>query len=464
MSGSCDLAIVGAGPAGMAAAIVAAGLGLRTVVLDEQDAPGGQIYRAIERVATGHPERLQILGEDYAAGFELVRAFRACGADYRPGTTVWQIERGAGLLCSGPEGSYQLRARRILIATGAMERPMPVPGWTLPGVMTVGAAQILLKSTGAVPRGAVVMVGCGPLQLLFAWQLLQAGVHVTAIVDTSLPDARRQAARHLPAALMAPGYVGKGLRYLRLLREADIPILDDATGVRLEGGDRVREVIVTRRTGRTGLPADVVLLHQGLVPNGNLGWALRCEHVWNEAQRCFVPRTDAWGVASLDQVQFAGDCAGIGGALAAAAAGRLAALEAATRLGRIDARERERRARRPAAELRRHLRVRPLLETLYRPGDEWIVPRDDSVTVCRCEETTAGDIRRAVALGCPGPNQMKAFVRCGMGPCQGRLCGLTVTEIIAAARGLSPAAVGYYRIRPPIKPLALGELASLRFE
>ncbi|MPZ42234.1 MAG: FAD-binding protein [Betaproteobacteria bacterium] len=464
MSEPYDLAIVGAGPAGMAAATTAAELGLRTVVLDEQEAPGGQIYRSIERVARDHPQRLAMLGEDYAAGLALVRAFRACSVDYRPGSTVWQVEQPLGILYSAHGESHRLRARRILIATGAMERPMPLAGWTLPGVMTAGAAQILLKTVGAVPQGRVVLVGCGPLLLLFAWQLLQANVRVSALVDTSTPGARRRAARHLPTALMAPGYVGKGLRYIRVLREAGIAMLDNFEHVQLNGSERVEEVVVKRSGATERLAADVVLLHQGLVPNANLGWALRCEHEWNESQRCFIPRVDSWGLASQAEIQFAGDCAGIVGARSAEHAGRLAALESAYRLERIDATARDAKARAPIAELRRHRRIRPLLEALYRPGDRYVAPEQDDVIVCRCEEANAGDIRRAVAHGCPGPNQMKAFIRCGMGPCQGRMCGLTVTELMAAARNVSPNEIGYYRIRPPIKPLALGELAALQLE
>lgn len=464
MSAPYDLAIIGAGPAGMAAAVTAAGLGVRTIVLDEQDAPGGQIYRSVERVARDHRERLAILGEDYAAGLGLVNAFRASAADYQPRTTVWQIEQPQSVLCSGPEGSHRVSARRILVAAGAMERPMPLSGWTLPGVMTAGAAQILLKTTGATPQGRVVLVGCGPLLLLLAWQLLQADVRVAAVVDTSAAGARARAARHLPSALLAPDYLRKGLRFLSALRRAGIALLDQVERVRLEGDDRVREVVVTRTNASERLSADVVLLHQGVVPNANLGWALRCEHDWNATQRCFVPRTDPWGLASHPEIQFAGDCAGIEGARAAEQSGRLAALEAAHRLGRLTAVERDRLARAPRTELRRQRRIRPLLEALYRPADSSVVPREDDVIVCRCEETTAGEIRRAVSQGCPGPNQMKAYVRCGMGPCQGRLCGLTVTELIAAGRNVAPGHVGYYRIRPPIKPLALGELAALKFD
>ncbi|MEK7230682.1 MAG: FAD-dependent oxidoreductase, partial [Pseudomonadota bacterium] len=148
MSAAFDLAIVGAGPAGLAAAATAAGLGLRTAVIDEQPEPGGQIYRAIESVSTQRPAHLQVLGPDYAAGLELVKRFRASGAEYLPQTSVWQIDGERNVYVRNRAGTARIAAKQILIATGAMERPLPVPGWTLPGVMTCGAAQTLLKSTG----------------------------------------------------------------------------------------------------------------------------------------------------------------------------------------------------------------------------------------------------------------------------------------------------------------------------
>ncbi|WP_229635511.1 (2Fe-2S)-binding protein [Pseudomonas syringae] len=110
-------------------------------------------------------------------------------------------------------------------------------------------------------------------------------------------------------------------------------------------------------------------------------------------------------------------------------------------------------------KLATNLRIRPLLDALYQAKEENRIPADN-VIVCRCEEVTAGDLRGFVALGCAGPNQAKSFGRCGMGPCQGRMCGLTVTEVIAKARGVSAAEVGHYRVRPPTKPITLGELAG----
>jgi len=461
MSDTIQLAIIGAGPAGMSAAIAASECGLAAVVLDEQPEPGGQIYRSIESVAATDPARLPLLGEDYAAGLALVQDFRKAKVDYRPGATVWQIEPDKRICYSTPGGSRIVQAEHILIATGAMERPMPVPGWTLPGVMTAGGAQVLLKSAGIVPNVPVVLIGSGPLLLLLATQLLRAGTTISSIVDTTPRGAKRRALPHFAAALTAPGYLGKGVRMLRELARSGIPMHRGIEQVELIGDDRVREVRFRRDGTEHRVAAELVLLHQGVVPNANLGWALRCAHEWSDSQRCFLPQADPWGASSVASIGFAGDCAGIAGAQSAAYAGRIAALEAARALGRLSTAERDQRAAAARIAHERHARIRPLLEALYRPADAFVIPRADDVIVCRCEEITAGEVHAAIAQGCPGPNQMKAFLRCGMGPCQGRLCGLTVTELIAAERSRPPHEIGYYRIRPPIKPLTLGELADL---
>jgi NADPH-dependent 2,4-dienoyl-CoA reductase/sulfur reductase-like enzyme len=208
------------------------------------------------------------------------------------------------------------------------------------------------------------------------------------------------------------------------------------------------------------MAADLLLLHQGVAPNINLASATGCQHVWDERQLCWDPVVDRFGASSIAGVTIAGDGAGIAGAAAAEHRGRLAALAAACQLGRIDEARRDREAARHLSALRRAERGRVFLDLLYRPAEAFRVPRGDTI-VCRCEEVTARQIVDAVALGCSGPNQMKSFLRCGMGPCQGRLCGLTVTELIAASRGVAPDSVGYYRLRPPVKPITLQELASL---
>lgn len=460
MSDTVDLVIVGAGPAGMSAAVAASGAGASVVVLDEQPEPGGQIYRGIASLAKFRPKMLDILGEDYAYGLTLVKTFNTARIDYRPQSQVWQIERDGRVFYRTAAGGAMVTAKKILIATGAMERPLPVPGWTLPGVLTCGAAQILLKANGLAPDGRFVLAGAGPLLLLLAAQLARTGIRPAMVLQTSYNLF--PALPHLPGFLMAPKYLAKGMSMLGELKRAGVPIIKGVTGLKVLGTDRVTGIAFEEHGAKREENVDHVLLHQGVVPNANLTWSLRLDHQWDEMQRSWRPVADDWWRSSVENVSVAGDGSGIVGAKGAEYSGAIAGLGAAADLNLITRDEAFARAAPLRAEFRSNQAARPFLDALYKPGREWIVPRDPETIVCRCEEIKAGELRRIVTdQQCPGPNQMKSFVRCGMGPCQGRLCGLTVTELIAEASGRTMEEVGYYRIRPPIKPVTVGDLAAL---
>jgi NADPH-dependent 2,4-dienoyl-CoA reductase/sulfur reductase-like enzyme len=348
-------------------------------------------------------------------------------------------------------------AKRVLLATGTTERPLPVPGWTLPGVMTVGAAQIALKTSGLVPSGATWIAGQGPLLLLYAMQALRAGAKIAGVLDLADPAAPRHAVAHLPGALRTPALLGRGLAWRGRIMRASVPWLH-ASELRALGDGALRE-ITFRADGRERRePADLLLLHDGVVPSVQITRALGCQHTWDAAQRCWKPVTNEWGVTNVPHILVAGDGTGVGGWQAAVLSGRIAALGAAAALGRIDAATRDIAAKPLRAAHVRALAIRPFLDTLYAPRP---VALDDSTIVCRCEEVTAGRIREAVNLGCVGLNQLKAFTRCGMGPCQGRMCGLTAAEVMAQARDVPVSDIEPYRLRFPTKPLTLGELASL---
>lgn len=453
---SVDVVVVGAGAAGMAAATRMAGLGLQVVLLDEQGSPGGQIYRGITLAPLS---RRDMLGPDYAHGNQLAQALAASNVRYESGASVWQVTRERQVSYLREGRLFTLDAKAVLLATGAMERPFPIAGWTLPGVMSAGAAQILLKSAGLAPSEPVVLAGCGPLLYLLGWQYLRAGVTIKALVDTTRPEDYWRARRHLFAALRAWPYLRKGLELMRSLRSAGIAHYSGAEQLAVEGEEAAQALTFSVAGVAKRIDTRCVLLHQGVVPNIQFSQALRARHEWDLDQLCFRPVTDTWGELDVPGVYLAGDGAGIGGAQAAAVQGELAGLGIAVQLKAISSAERDDQARALRTQLAATLRIRPFLDALYQPKESNRIPADE-VMVCRCEEVTAGELRSFVALGCAGPNQAKSFGRCGMGPCQGRMCGLTVTEVIAKARGVSAAEVGYYRIRPPIKPITLGELAS----
>jgi NADPH-dependent 2,4-dienoyl-CoA reductase/sulfur reductase-like enzyme len=447
MKDSCDLAIVGAGPAGLAAASVAARAGLSTTVFDENQGVGGQIYRAIG--STPVTDRA-VLGDDYWAGAELAAEAKASGAEIVNGATCWSLDSSLTLGVSISGAARLIQARRVIVATGSLERPFPVPGWTLPGVMTAGAAQTALKAHGLVPSGRTVMAGSGPLLWLLAAQILRAGGRIEAVVDTTPRGNWLAASVYLPQFLRSP-YFAKGWRLLGEVK-AKVKVFP-ARRVSAIGDARLVEVDIDGRR----LPADLLLLHQGVVPNVNLALAAGVEHRWNERQLCFEPVLDRDFASSVPGIAVAGDGAGIVGGTAAAERGRIAAM-AAVRVLKPGASVPDLLAAR--RRLRREELGRGFLDLLYRPAESLLRPHGDTI-VCRCEEVTAQQVREAARLGCEGPNQTKAFLRCGMGPCQGRLCGLSVTELIAEERRTSPQEVGYWRLRPPVKPITLGELASL---
>ena len=444
---SYDLVVVGGGPAVLAAASTAARAGLSTVLFDENPGVGGQIYRGI----TANPVRNRaILGDEYWAGSALAAEAKASGALIVNGGTVWSLDRTLTVGVSIAGQARMLTAKRVIIATGSLERPFPIPGWTLPGVMTAGGAQTMLKAQGLVPTGRTVMAGNGPLLWLLAAQILRAGGKIEAILDTSSRLNWLRAAMFLPDFLLSP-YFKKGLALLREVK-AKVDVIPVGT-LAAVGTDKLKEVVADGHR----IPADLLLLHQGVVPNVNLAIAAGVAHRWNERQLCFVPVLDRNFQSSVPGIAVAGDGAGIAGGTAAAERGRIAAITAVRAL-KPDAKIADPQTARQ--RLQREEMGRAFLDELYRPVAALRQPEGDTIA-CRCEEVTAQQVRETARMGCEGPNQMKAFLRCGMGPCQGRLCGLTVTELIAEERGTTPDEVGYYRLRPPVKPITLGELASL---
>lgn len=448
------LAVIGAGPAGLAATLAAAH-GVRVTLIDSAAEAGGQFYRQPARELRAR--RPQALHHQWRTWEGLRDGLRGrVGAGHVRHLTdhhVWFVERLTegfavhALLGPEQEDPVTVHADAVLLATGGYEQVLPFPGWTLPGVVTAGGAQAVLKGTLAVPGRLAVVAGTGPLLLPVATGLADAGTEVVALVESADP---RTFVRRPRALAAQPGKLAEGARYAgRLLRRRVRPLLRHAV-IEAHGTDRVEGVTVAAldATGRVRpgtarrIACDTLAVSHGLLPHTDLAESLGCRLDGNSVHVDDELRTDVPGVWA------AGEATGVGGSALALAEGHIAGASAAARLTGTE----------PAPDVtalksRRKLRqFAAALDDVYRPPAHWTDQVTDDTVVCRCEEVTAGAVREAVGeLGAGDPRTVKLLTRAGMGWCQGRMCGPAVAGL--AGCELTPSR------RPFARPVPLGVLA-----
>lgn len=474
-----DLLVVGAGPAGLAAAASAGELGLVVLAVDENFEAGGQYYRqsAIEDSVLDARQRL---GRQ-----KIERA--AAAAELRLGCSVYAVDVADGRrrVWLGRDGTAEcVEPRAILLATGAFDAPVAFPGWTLPGVLTAGAAQVLVKGQRVRPGRRAVLAGSGPFLFVVAGALRHAGVKVVEVVEAA---SVRGSIRHLPRSLRHPG------RYAELAGHA-LPLLAAGGAIRraeivaaAEGRDQLEAVTLRKRRpgdaaqygGAAAAPAlsvdtgvstsgrervveaDLLCVGYGFSASTELARLAGCDLAWDDGLEQAIPAFDGWQATSQPGIFVAGEACGLGGAQMAAAEGELAAVGAARSLGRVSDAE----AELLAAPLRRTLRglrsFAALLTRLFpRPGELTDLAAPETI-VCRCENVQLGTVLAAIdRTGARNVNELKTTTRCGQGWCQGRICGTLMPGLVAARRlGFEPDSP--FTPRNPIRPIQLAALVEL---
>ena len=460
---TADVVIIGAGPAGLSLAIGLAQLGVCVEIIDEGQTAGGQVYRAVSRNSS-NKQLLDWLGLDYAKGAAVVSdAQKLDRISWRMATSVWDIrceDEGIelGLVVDGKVSV--VKSNHVVLATGAMERPTPFPGWTLPGVVSMGAAQTLLKDAVLLPEDGVVLAGQGPLLYLFASQILAAGVRPKAVLDFA---PKWVAPKHLPLlarALISSGkMIAKGLHLRNQISAAGVEHLFNVKRIEAFGDDSLNRVRYLHRGVEKEVETKLLLVHDGVIANTHITTAAGCAHNWDKQQAAWIPRRNTLGQTSCKNLWMLGDGAGIAGADAAVLQGRIMARAIAMKLD-LSPPYGEHQNRADLQALSRITILRRFLDRQYAPVAAFSNPPDETM-ICRCEAIKAVEIRTLARSGCMGPNQLRAFSRAGMGPCMGRQCGGAISRIMAAETGQDIADIGHFSIRTPLKPVTLAEVASL---
>jgi NADPH-dependent 2,4-dienoyl-CoA reductase/sulfur reductase-like enzyme len=468
---SRQLVIVGGGPAGMAAAIAARAAGVEEVsVVEERAHLGGQIYKQLgDSWKVLDADRL---GKDYARGRGLIEELEGSGAEILLNSVAWGIwAHRVAVYEEGGEAGV-ITAGRLILAPGAYDRPVAFPGWTLPGVMTAGGAQSLVKTQKVLPGRRILMAGSGPLILAFSAQLHQFGANVVAVCEAAPFPGPGRALGLLAAAPGNFDLLADGLRYMSYLARRRVPFRYSHMVVRAEGTDEVERAVIARvdRDWRPipgteeSIEVDTVCIGYGFFPSVELTRLAGAEHTYDEDLGGFVPVRDTWMRTTQPGVLAAGDGTGVAGSLVALEEGRIAGIAAALDLGAITESGAERLATPSRERLARLERFRTALKRTYPVGPGVYELTSPETVVCRCEEVTAAEIVDSLVADSSDPNAVKSITRAGMGMCQGRNCQRQIAALIARHAGKKVSELPVFTPRAPVKPVPIDLIAEERPE
>ena len=456
-----DVAIVGGGLAGAVAADRLSDHGVRVVILDDNQVLGGQILRR-------HPCG-QYMGNQKVTGFQqsglaLLDRLKAKQVSHWPDSQVLGIYPGQELLVQKQgRGTAGLTPDFILFATGARERFIPFPGWTLPGVMAGGAVQILLKTSGLAPSGSVFLAGSGLFLYAVAHDLLKAGAGVGSIMTE---NAMRDITPSLKQAVYNFSKMIQGAGFMARILLGRVPIRPRTRIIEARGVNRLEEIVFAR-TDRQGLVipntqttcrADILITGHGFVANTELPQLAGCALEYADDKGGWAVQVTPELETSVAGIFAAGETTGIGGAYKSMHEGEMAAAAILHRLGKISRGNYRTMLERQTLIRKRHLDFGRYFNRLTGVSQKALLTVPDETVLCRCEDVTMADMRRAMARGCHSPSALKKALRIGMGSCQGRTCAPAAYGILAAHTGHEKKDLPPLTCRPPVRPVSLGSL------
>lgn len=457
-----DLIIIGAGPGGIQAAITAAELGLEVILIDSQLSIGGQYYKQIPEEFSynvsdyHHQQATQLIDKITKSNVKILINTLVWGIFFNPKTDLWQIT------LHGENCPSRLESSNIIIATGAFDRSIPFSGWDLPGVITAGAAQVMIKNQGILPGKKVVVSGTGPLQLAAASNLIEAGAQVLAVLECN----QKLVSRGLPYVSSIWGQwrrLEEGFQYARNLIKSKTPYYIGWSIIKVEGSEKV-EVVTIAKLDSDGNPipstqkkisADAVVVGYGLTPSTEFFRLLNVDMFYSKPEGVYLPVRNEFFQTSLSGIYAIGDCAGIGGAKMAMLEGKIAALDIAKQSSHSNMPNILPALNQIHRDLNREKKFARMLGDIFSiPHDLFSLAHSDTI-ICRCEQISLSEINEAISFGAQSVTDIKNITRTGMGNCQGRTCGSILAQLLAKESHRKPEDCHFLNIRPPVHPIPI---------
>lgn len=462
---SHDLLVIGGGPAGLSAALKSSKHGVKTAIIEERITLGGQIFKRLG-VGFKGPSAAS-LGKDYARGAELISAIEKSNVEVFDSTQVVSIEDSIVYTTHPNFGTRAFKYKNLIIAPGAYDRPVVFPGWTLPGVMTAGAVQTLVKTQQLSPGKKILFAGSGPLALAFSAQLLELGAPVYKVLESSHPPKLSELFRLTAAVSGNWNLISDAIRYRSILLKKSIPFKYRRLVVKAEGQGRV-ESVTHCKVDQEWRPikgteevesVDLLCVGYGFFPSHEIFRFLGCSFVYDENQGGFKVEKDQWGETSVPGIFAAGDGTGVTGSYSAIAQGALAGLKVAFLHGNLNELQLRNLAKSYFRELSNRNRFQKALNHMFdvRPGIYELA--DDQTIICRCESVKKSGID-SVIESTSDISVVKAYTRAGMGLCQGRNCQRQIAAMISKRHALPFSEIPFATPRFPFKPVEIGLIAD----
>ncbi len=455
-----DLVVLGAGPAGVAAANVASKEGAEVVIIDENSSAGGQIYRA-------PPNEFQpqnsFKSDEFREGEKQRNILENSNLTALFKHRVWSVSSDLVVSTVGPNGLSSWHARSLIIANGALERIIPFPGWTIPGVIGLAASTILLKSQYVLPGQSTVVAGCGPLLIAVANGIIKSGGKVSAIIDL---NSKSDWIKAFPRLLSRPDQLFKGMSWFANIMKAGIKLYGGHAVTNTKQVDNVLRISIAPINSAGSIldsknqkivEGDCLAIGHGLFPSTEITRLLKAKHIYDPLKGGWVPLIDDDFRSSIPGVYIAGDATGISGAFSAVQKGRIAGMAAVRDLNVMSSQKYKAKIKSELIILKKNENFGKAAVRLMKFRPELIQTITSETIVCRCEDVFRSEIDEAIESGARDMNQLKAWTRCGMGPCQGRTCSEAIEAILASKVG-SRELAGQWTGRTPLRPVPIEQI------